>query len=251
MKIEYIKVDDISPNFNQPRKIFEKKSLEELKESIKTKGVIQPIIIRKENDKYLIIAGERRWRASKELGLTTIPSIIKKVNSAEEIEISIIENIQRENLSPIEEAFIYKKYLQKTGTTQVELGKTLGKSRSYISNIMRLLKLPKFIVDFINTGELSYGHGKALLAIDDEKILRDLSNRIIKERLSVREVEIIVRDISKKTQKKDIFIRDIEYKIENNLGNKVNITEYNSGGKIVINYQNTEDLEEIVQKLLR
>lgn len=250
MKIENIKIEKIYPNLNQPRKIFKKESLDELVESIELKGVIQPIILKKEYDKYIIIAGERRWRASKEAGLKTIPSIVKEVDSIEEMELSIIENVQREDLTPIEEALIYKKYLDETGNTQVYLGKTLGKSRSYISNIIRLLKLPEDIIALINKGKLSYGHGKILLSIKNKEDLQEISIKVVKEKLSVRELELLVRNL-KRVSEKDVFIKNIEYELENSLGNKVNINESTKGGKIVINYENSDDLEDIVERLLK
>lgn len=196
--IKEINIDDIVRNENQPRKNFDKEKLNELAISIKEKGLIQPIIVSElKNGKYIIIVGERRWRAAKKAGLKTIPCIIKEYSEIEKIEVALIENIQRENLNPIEEAMTYETLIKHFKLTQEELAKKIGKSRTTISNIIRLLKLPKDIQEELVKENISEGHGRTLLGLDDNKQMNELLERIKKEQLSVREVEKIVSHIKK------------------------------------------------------
>ncbi len=184
-----IEIDLIEPNQRQPRQEFEKKSLEELKNSIIQYGIIQPIVVRKKENKYEIIAGERRWRAAKEAKLQEIPCIIKEVSDKDAMKLALIENIQREDLNPIEEAYAFKGLLEDYNLTQEELGKAIGKSRSYIANSIRLLNLDDKILEYIAEGKLSSGHGRALLSIDDKEEQLRFAESIMNDKINVRETE--------------------------------------------------------------
>ena len=185
-------ITSIESNKEQPRKTFEKEALEELTNSIKQYGVIQPIVVRKKGEKYEIIAGERRWRAAKEAKLNEMPCIIKEVDDKESLKLALIENIQRENLNPIEEAYAYKTLIDEYSLTQEEVAQALGKSRSYISNTLRLLNLDEEIIEYIHEGKITSGHGKALLGINDRKERLKLAKAIVEGNLNVRETEKIV-----------------------------------------------------------
>lgn len=251
--ISYIDLDLIEPNKDQPRREFEKESLQELKESIKQFGIIQPIIVRRKKDKYEIIAGERRWRAAKSTGLKNIPCIIKETDDKEAMKIALIENIQRENLNPIEEALAYKSLMEDYKLTQEDLAKTIGKSRSYIANTVRLMNLDPEIIENISKGKLTSGHGRALLAISNKEERLKTADAIINNKINVRETEKIAKKSNKKKTKtmttKDPFIRDIEEKLMRTLGTKVNLLPKKSGGKIEIEFYNDEDLERILEVL--
>lgn len=251
--ISYIDLDLIEPNKDQPRREFEKESLQELKESIKQFGIIQPIIVRRKKDKYEIIAGERRWRAAKSTGLKNIPCIIKETDDKEAMKIALIENIQRENLNPIEEALAYKSLMEDYKLTQEDLAKTIGKSRSYIANTVRLMNLDPEIIENISKGKLTSGHGRALLAISNKEERLKTADAIINNKINVRETEKIAKKSNKKKTKimetKDPFIRDIEEKLMRALGTKVNLLPKKSGGKIEIEFYNDEDLERILEVL--
>lgn len=251
--ISYIDLDLIEPNKDQPRREFEKESLQELKESIKQFGIIQPIIVRRKKDKYEIIAGERRWRAAKSTGLKNIPCIIKETDDKKAMKIALIENIQRENLNPIEEALAYKSLMEDYKLTQEDLAKTIGKSRSYIANTVRLMNLDPEIIENISKGKLTSGHGRALLAISNKEERLKTADAIINNKINVRETEKIAKKSNKKKTKtmttKDPFIRDIEEKLMRTLGTKVNLLPKKSGGKIEIEFYNDEDLERILEVL--
>ena len=216
--VEYVDIDLISPNKNQPRKNIDKKALTELADSIKAHGLIQPIILRKTGKSYEIIAGERRWRACKIAGLKEIPCIIKDIDDKVSAKYALIENIQREDLNPIEEAFAYKKLMEEYGLTQEEVAKELGKSRSYIANTVRLLNLHEKIIDYISKGDLTAGHGKALLSIKDEDKQLHAAEEIIKNDLNVRQTEYITNKKAKKkdkNSKKEPYIMELEKIYEN------------------------------------
>lgn len=254
--ITEIKIDSIVPNKSQPRKQFEEESLEELKESIEEFGVIQPIIVRKTRSSYEIIAGERRWRAAKAAGLKTIPCIVRTSDDREAMKLALIENIQREDLNPIEEALAYKSLLDEYSLTQNDLAKTLGKSRSYIANTIRLLNLDKETIDKIKKGELTASHGRALLAIKDKDKRLAAASGIINGSLNVRDVEGLAKEKKKQvfkpstsTKRKDPFIIDIEERLMRYLGTKVNVTLKKDGGKIEIEFYNNDDLERILETL--
>lgn len=226
-----VKTSEIEPNREQPRKNFEEDTLLELAESIKQFGIIQPLIVQKKNDYYEIIAGERRWRAAKLAGLKEVPVIIKNYTDQEIVEISLIENIQRENLNPIEEAMAYKRLLSEFHLKQDEVAERVSKSRTAVTNSMRLLKLDERVQQMVIDDMISCGHARALLAVDDKDTQYTLAGRIFDEKLSVRDVEKLVRNLQEEEPKKkaeerdDSFIyRDIEEKMKVILGTKMNCT---------------------------
>ncbi len=252
--IENIDVDLITPNPNQPRKMFDKEKLNELSESIKQHGLIQPIIVRKEENLYRIIAGERRWRACKIAGLTEIPSIIRDIENRNASEIALIENIQREDLNPIDEAQAYEYIMNRYDATQEELSKIVGKSRVYVTNIMRLLKLDDYVKDKIKSNEITSGHGRALLSVNKENQIK-LTDKIIAENLSVRDIEKLVRE-NKSTEKikkvkveKDKYIAYVEELLTAKFSTKVNINKKKNKGKIEIEYKGNNDLNRILELL--
>lgn len=256
-KIVNIKISDIYPNNTQPRKNFDEDKIISLCDSIKKHGVLQPIVLKPNDDgKYMIIAGERRYRACVMAKKEEIPAIIKDIPIKEVMEIALIENLQRENLNIIEEGLAYKNLIEKYNSTQEELASLIGKSRPYITNTMRLLNLSKEVIKYIELEQISPGHGKALLRISDEKKQIELAQRIIKENLSVRKTEEIIKDIienkkkKNKPKEKDIFIKDIEERLTNCLGTKVNIFSGKKKGKIEIEYYTDDDLNDIIERLL-
>lgn len=254
-----IKISLIEPNKEQPRKDFNEDALKELAESIKQFGIIQPIVLQKREKTYEIIAGERRWRAAKLAGLKEVPAIIKEYSDKEIVEIALIENIQREDLNPIEEASAYKKLIEEFNLTQEQLSERISKSRTAITNSMRLLKLAPNVQQMLIDGQLSSGHARTLLSIENEKLQYQLALKIFDERLSVRDTEKLVKQIienqsiepeSKKKIEIDENIeaiyRDMEEKIKNLLGTKVKIKRKdNNRGKIEIEYYSTEELERL------
>ena len=249
-----IKTSDIEPNREQPRKNFDEDALLELAESIKQFGVIQPLIVQKKNDYYEIIAGERRWRAAKMAGLKEIPVIVKNYTEQEIVEISLIENIQRENLNPIEEAQAYKRLLTEFHLKQDEVAERVSKSRTAVTNSMRLLKLDERVQQMVIDDMISSGHARALLSVEDKDIQYTLATRIFDEKLSVREVEKLVKHLQAEEPEKkadtrdDSFIyKDIEEKMKFILGTKVNVThKKNNKGKIEIEYYSNEELERLI-----
>lgn len=252
--IESIKLEDIIPKSDQPRKIFNKDALNDLTESIKVNGVIQPIIIRKIENGYEIIAGERRWRAAKEANLIEIPAIVRDIDEETASKISLIENVQRENLNPIEEAQAYKRLMKEYSLKQDELAKAVGKSRSYISNNIRLLNLDKRVVELIYEGKLTSGHGKALLGIKDLEEQFKAADRIIKQGSNVREVEQTVKVSKKKPKKiksKESYILEVEEMLMGSLGTKVKLNPGKRSGKIEIEYYGNDDLDRLIDLLTK
>ena len=258
-KIEIIDINLIIPRQNQPRKYFDDEALKELAASINVHGVIQPIIVRKLDNKYEIVAGERRWRASKLLDLKEIPAVIRSIDEQNAAKISLIENVQRENLNPIEEATAYKKIMQDYELKQDELGEAVGKSRTYISNSIRLLNLDKKVVDYLYEGKLTAGHGKVLLGLDKDKQL-EAAQRIINLGLNVRDTEAEVKKeqskvnkgkIKRKNNKVDSYLKDLEENLMRSLGTKVNLLVGKKKGKIEIKYYGEEDLERLIDLLTR
>lgn len=250
-QIVELDINLVVSNINQPRKEFEKESLEELKDSIKQYGIIQPIVVRKLEDKYEIIAGERRWRAAKEAKLEKVPCIIKEADDKEAFKLALIENIQRQDLNPIEEANAFKALIDNYNLKQEEVAEAVGKSRSYIANSLRLLKLDKEILDYVSEGKITVGHGKALLGIKGKKDRLNVVKSIIDKDLNVRETEKLVsKTKTKKTKNianKDPFIEEIEEKLMQTLGTKVNLVSGKKGGKIEIEYYSDEDLQRILE----
>lgn len=250
-----IPLSDVIAGRYQPRKDFNEFTMEELKQSIAEKGVLQPIIVRKKDDKYELIAGERRFRAAKSLGMEKIPAIIKEVGEEEAIELSLIENIQREDLNPVEEANAYKIILEEYNMTQEELANRVGKDRVTITNSLRLLHLPEEVLVLLEDGKISVGHAKVLLSIPEEETQIKLAERIEKEGLSVRALEKIIQDMKEapvyKRHKpyKDPHITSIEDTMQQIFGTKVTITQGKKKGKIEIEFYTNEDLERILDVL--
>ncbi|MBQ3932272.1 MAG: ParB/RepB/Spo0J family partition protein [Lachnospiraceae bacterium] len=247
-------INQVEPNKNQPRKNFDQDALNELADSIKQYGVIQPIVVQKIDDYYEIIAGERRWRAAKIAKLKKIPVVIKNFSEQEIVEIALIENIQREDLNPIEEAEAYKRLIDEYNLKQEEMAERLSKSRTSITNSMRLLKLSSKVQKLVISGELSSGHARALIPVEDAKKQYTLALEIIKNKLSVRETEKLVKallepkkKVKKAVPENDFVYRDIEGKIKDIVGTKVKINNKPGGkGKIEIEYYSTEDLERLI-----
>jgi len=251
-----IKINNIEPDSDQPRKDFDQEKLDVLCKSIKKYGVIQPIIVTQAtHGMYKIVAGERRWRACKMAGLATIPVVIKDYSEEAGAEVALIENLQRENLNPIEEAAGYKRLIDEFAMTQQQISEKIGKSRSAVTNTLRLLTLPDNIKDMVIYGELSSGHARAILSVTDSGIQIDLAQKIIANDLNVRQTEKIISGLSeKKPLKKSEKIKDkilkaqlleIQDKIQTNLGAKVKIISGKSGGRIQIEYSNYDELERL------
>lgn len=250
-----IDINLIKSNESQPRKSFDDEKIMELAESIKSNGIIQPLILRKDKDEYIIVAGERRWRAAKYIGIKEIPAVIMDLTEKQILEISLIENIQREDLNSIEEAIAYKKLITDFDLTQEQLSKRIGKSRVAITNTMRLLNLSEDVQQYIIEGVISEGHGKALLAITDSKLQCELAQNVIDDKLSVRELEFLIRKLKTKSEpskskaKKETnpYYKEVIEKLENYFGTKVNVTNKNNKGKIEIEYYSEEDLQRILE----
>ncbi|MBU3158973.1 ParB/RepB/Spo0J family partition protein [Clostridium frigoris] len=244
----------VKANKDQPRKNFDTEKIFELAQSIKEHGVIQPIILKKEDNVYIVVAGERRFRAAKSIGLSEIPAIIMDITDKEVLEISLIENIQREDLNPIEEAIAYKKLLLDFNLTQEEVSKKVSKSRTAISNTMRLLNLDERVQDYIMDGVISEGHGRAILGISDKELQCQVSQMVIDDSLSVRETEKLVKKFENKNIEKvvnndnNMYYKDITSKLEDRFGTKVIINTKNKNkGKIEIEYYSEEDFERILE----
>ncbi|KGM96114.1 plasmid stablization protein ParB [Clostridium novyi A str. 4552] len=258
-KDSILKVDMnlIKPNNNQPRKNFDEEKIIQLSESIKEHGIIQPLILQKKDNIYSIIAGERRWRAAKKAGLKEVPAVIVELSDKEILEVSLIENIQREDLNPIEEAIAYKKLIDEFKLTQDELSKRIGKSRTTITNCMRLLNLDSRAKGYLIDGVITEGHGRALLALDDKEIQYKMALEIIDKELSVRQTESIIKNMKKKSakgkeeQNDNIkpYYNDIENKLENLFNTKVVLRSKGNRGKIQIEYYSEEDLQRIIDIL--
>ena len=246
--IEEIPLSELRANPYQPRKIFDESSLNELANSIKEHGVFQPIIVKKSIKGYEIIAGERRFRASKIAGLTSIPAIVKDFSDEEMMQISLLENLQRENLTAIEEAKAYKSIIESMNITQDELSKKVGKSRSHITNILGLLKLPKSVQDMVLYNKISMGHARVLSKLDDIEKQEDLAQRVIDEDLSVRSLENLVSSSHEKLSNKNRVVRSNEYKhIETYLKEKLGTNVKISNDKITIKFSSVHDLNRILE----
>lgn len=253
-----VKIDEIEPNRSQPRQNFDEDALQELAESIKLHGIIQPLIVQKKDDFYTIIAGERRWRAARLAGLTEIPVIIKDYTPMESMEIALIENLQREDLNPIEEAIAFQKLIDEYGLKQDEAAEKVSKSRTAVTNSLRLLKLDNRVKQMIVDEMISSGHGRALLAITDPELQYTLAMKIFDNKLSVRETERLIKNMlaDKKNKKAGIdpqtaiIYHQLEDKIKSIIGTKVQINaKSNKKGRIEIEYYSEEDLERIVSLL--
>lgn len=256
--VQVMKINEVEPNRDQPRKNFDEDALLELSDSIKQFGVLQPLLVRKRKDYYEIIAGERRWRAAKLAGVKEVPVIEKEYTDQEILEIGLIENIQRENLNPIEEAIAYKRLLEEFNLKQDEVAERVSKSRTAVTNSMRLLKLSDKVQQMIIDDMISTGHARALLAIDDPELQYTLANKIFDEKLSVRETEKLVKEIKnpkKPKEKKPVansFIyQDLEEKMKSVFGTKVSIASKGKGkGKIEIEYYSDAELEHLFDMMM-
>lgn len=251
----YLNINEVEPNREQPRKNFNEDALQELSESIKQHGIIQPIVVTKKDDYYQIIAGERRWRAAKLAKLKEVPVIIKDYTPEEVMEIALIENIQREDLNPVEEALAYQNLIEEYKLKQDEVAERVSKSRTAITNSLRLLKLDKRILDMLVDEQISSGHARALLAIPEKEEQYNIAMKIFDERLSVRETEKLVKSMSKPKKAKvkeklenEFIYRDLENQLREIIGTKVTINpKTNKKGKIEIEYYSQEELEKIIE----
>ncbi|HIT73178.1 chromosome partitioning protein ParB [Tyzzerella sp. An114] len=253
-----VDIEKIEPNKNQPRKRFEENALEELAESIKEHGVLQPIILKKTENGYEIIAGERRWRASKIAGIKKIPAIVKNITDLKAFETALVENLQREGLNPMEEARSYKRLIDEFSLSQEEAAKKVGKSRSVVANALRLLNLDERVQSFVVENKLTNGHARTLLGISDNNKQFEIAEKIIDEELSVRETEILVKKISQGIIIKKISEQEenkkfntdnykyIENDLKSILGTKVKLTNKKNKGKIEIEYYSDEDLDRLI-----
>lgn len=254
--ISYINIDEIKPNANQPRKTFDEGKLEELASSIEAHGLIQPLVVRKSNNGYEIVAGERRWRAARKIGLREIPAIVRELNDEENMLLAIIENMQREDLDPIEEAEGINQMIETYGLSQEQVSKSLGKSRPYISNQLRLLKLPTYIRKLVSEGKLSSGHVRALINVPDENKQISLAKQAVEQGLSVRQIEVLAKeskDVTKKAKskkpKKSADVKRVEEDLKNTLGTKVNLNQNGKKGKIEIEFYSKDELERLIEML--
>lgn len=255
---QMMKINMVEPNRDQPRKKFEEDALLELSDSIKQFGVLQPLLVRKRKDYYEIIAGERRWRAAKMAGIKEVPVIIKDYTEQEIVEIGLIENIQRENLNPIEEAMAFKRLLQEFNLKQDEVAERVSKSRTAVTNSMRLLKLDDRVQQMIVDDMISTGHARALLAIDSKDEQYEVANRVFDEKLSVRETEKLVKEIKnpkkpkvKKIVENEFIYDDLANKMKEVMGTKVSISSKGNGkGKIEIEYYSDEELEHMFEMIM-
>lgn len=261
-----LKINDISPNTEQPRKDFDEEKLNELAASIKENGVIQPIIVQKRDKGYRIVAGERRWRASRLAGLKVIPAIVRDLSDQETMEQALIENLQREDLNPIEEALAMQALIKTHKLTQEQLAKKLGKPRATIANTLRLMNINESLLDFIRSGELTAGHAKAILSLKDEEDQRHVADVIMTKDMSVRQAEDYVKKYiwakennAEPKERKAVdpqvalSIKEVETKLKKSLGSrvKIKVTDQSSGkGKIVIDYKNNEDLDRLISLMM-
>ena len=254
-----MRISLIEPNRSQPRKYFDDSAISELADSVRQFGIIQPLLVQKKDDYYEIIAGERRWRAANKAGLKEIPVIVKNFSNQEAVEVSLIENIQREDLNPIEEAKAYERLVKEYGLSQEAVAGRVSKSRTSITNSMRLLKLDLNVQQMVETGELSEGHARAILGLPDQDAQKELAEQVIRERLSVRQTEKLVRDTArpKKAVKEkkpnpeaEAILMDLSERLKTHLGTKVSIRPTGAnGGKIEIDYYSYEDLDRLFDLL--
>ncbi|SDI24275.1 chromosome partitioning protein, ParB family [Alteribacillus persepolensis] len=258
--VRNIKIKDLRPNPYQPRHSFSSEAIHELKESIQEHGILQPLIVRKSIKGYEIVAGERRFRAAKDAGLKTVPAVEQELSDEKMMEIALIENLQRENLNPLEEAKAYSKLIQYLGVTQEELSKRIGKSRPHIANHLRLMQLPKQVQRKLADKTISMGHGRTLLGLDDHKKAAEVLKQVEDESLNVRQTEELVQRINnvsretdkkrhKKTEESSIFLKSKEDALRSYFGTSVSIKKGKKKGKIEIEFLTDDDLERILQLL--
>lgn len=253
--VQYINIHDIMPNANQPRKTFSEEKIEELSKSIKEHGIIQPIVVRKKGKSYEIVAGERRWRAARKAELAKVPCLIRELSDEQNMLIAIIENMQREDLNPVEEAEGLNQMIVTFGMTQEQISKSVGKSRPYIANSLRLLKLPEYIKEEMAEGRLSAAHGRTLVTVEDEDVRKSLCERIIKEGLSVRETEKLVSENGKGKKRKPVSrtknpdVARVEEELKEALGTRVTINQSGKKGKIEIEFFSRDELDRLIELL--
>jgi ParB family chromosome partitioning protein len=251
-----IPISQIQPNPFQPRKTFNEASIDELARSVREHGIVQPLVVTRAGDKYKLIAGERRYRAAQKAGLTTVPVLIKEMmTEGDALQIALIENIQREDLNPIEEAMAYHQLHDDFQLTQEEISRRVGKERSTVANFLRLLKLPDPVKKLLASGQLSMGHARALLAIESPKKQEQLAERVVRKNLNVRQTEMLASESSPKTaekkeKEKDVFTRDAEDKLQRTLRTKVEIDRRRRGGVIHIRYGSEDELIRVVDELM-
>ncbi|MGA9288563.1 MAG: ParB/RepB/Spo0J family partition protein [Anaerobacillus sp.] len=254
--VKEIPINELRPNPYQPRKTFSAEAIEELSESIKTFGVLQPLIVRQSIKGYEIVVGERRYRASLNAGLQSVPAVVKELTDRKMMEIALIENLQRENLNPIEEAQAYQKLMKETDVTQEELSKRLGKSRPHLANFLRLLQLPGEVQEYISEGKLTMGHGRAILGLKKKEGRKSLAERVLKEKLNVRQLENLITQLNqnvsretKKGVKSDPYLKEKENNLRERFGTSVSIKKSKKKGKIEIEFFSEEDLDRILEVL--
>lgn len=253
--VSQINISEIKANPYQPRKIFDDAALNELSESIKEHGILQPVVVRKAGKRFELVVGERRFRAAKLAKLDDIPAIIKELSDQQMMELAILENLQREDLTPIEEAEAYQKLMEALNLTQEQLAFRLGKSRPHIANHVRLLALPKEVRQMISDKKLSMGHGRTLLGLRSKKIIPETAEKVVKDNMNVRQLENLVQrlneDVPRETieKKKDIFIEEKQSELRDRFGTNVQIKKNKNKGKIEIEFFSEEDLERILEIL--
>ncbi|MGG4455091.1 ParB/RepB/Spo0J family partition protein [Brevibacillus brevis] len=255
-QVKEVSINEIRPNPYQPRKEFEQSAIEELAQSIKEHGIIQPLIVRKSIKGYELVAGERRLRAAKVAGLKEVPVVVKAYTDQQLMEIALIENLQRENLNPLEEAEAYDKLISHHDYTQEQLAQKIGKSRPHVANMLRLLQLPEKIRKMVSAAELSMGHSRALLGVTDKKVQQQLANDVVEKGLSVRQLEELVKqlNVSRETKKKkpaknEPVLIEMEERLRSRFGTSVKIKKGSKRGKIEIDFYSQEDLERIIEML--
>jgi ParB family chromosome partitioning protein len=249
--VRELKINEIEPNAGQPRKHFNDEKLAQLAESIKQHGVVQPLIVQRDGDTYKIVAGERRWRASRLAGLQTVPVIIRDLSNKQVMEVALIENLQREDLNPIEEAEAYEKLMDEFGMTQEEISVTVGKSRPAIANSVRLLTLQDKIKNMVISGEISSGHARAILSIENRDVQLKAVEEVVKRELNVRDTEMLVKKLlavktSKKKKADNIEYLALEERFREIFGTKVKIQNNKKNGKILIEYYSVDELDRII-----
>lgn len=250
-----VALDEISPNPYQPRKTFNEVSIDELARSVKEHGIVQPLVVTRDGDRYRLIAGERRFRAAKKAGLKVVPVVVKELASQGEIlQIALIENIQREDLNPIEEALAYQQLHEEFQHTQEEIARRVGKERSTVANFLRLLKLPERVKQLVASGQLSMGHARAILAADGTRRQEQLAERVVRQNLSVRQTELLASPAAeparqKEIKQKDVFTRDAEEKLTRSLRTRVEIVRKRRGGSIHLQFSSEDELIRLFEDL--
>lgn len=249
-----LRISEIEPNRSQPRKNFDDESISVLAESIKQHGILQPLLVRPFGNGYQIVAGERRWRAARMLGMSEVPVQIKDMSDSEAMQLALIENLQRENLNPIEEAMGYSELVENYGMTQDEISKTIGRSRSSVANTLRLLNLPEGVRDMLENGELSVGHAKALLSLDNDYDMLEAAKRACSGKMTVRALEKLVQNYEKtedpvSNERIDSYFKEMEIGLHEALGRKVKVEYGKNRGALILEFYDKEDLSALAERL--